>query len=402
MRRLSWPWERNIGNEGRRCAHAKRQKSRSLRKRGHWARIASVRTSGSLRRAGRPGRRVAEGWSAFHQSSIWTYNETKKESRSTMGHRLWEKVRCQHKVSAPSSSSAITHQPSKKFAPDIRQWHHAPLSSIGITPPEQASCARRLLIMRISSGLFLVALAILIAVGGLVLVQRLYSTDQRKQHNDVAGFIYAVLLGLMLIAVWQKWNAAEAVATDEANELAGIFWYAHALPQPEGRHIQKLVRSYDEVVIEQEWPLMAQGRSSPKAWAILDELRATILGLKPPKGDAKQMGYEQMRYEEILVQLHDLGNARRERLLAAEQGLPPILWVVLILGGVITVGFTYLFGLNNTLVHLLMVAALALIISISLFTVAALDYPFKGDIHIHPSAYENDLERFRVSKLSDL
>jgi ATP-dependent DNA helicase RecG len=32
-----------------------------------------------------------------------------------MGHRLWEKVRCQHKVSAPSSSSAITHQPSKNL-----------------------------------------------------------------------------------------------------------------------------------------------------------------------------------------------------------------------------------------------------------------------------------------------
>ena len=106
--------------------------------------------------------------------------------------------------------------------------------------------------MRISTGLLLVALAILMAVGGLILVQRLYSTDQRKQHNDVAGFIYAVLgvayallLGLMLIAVWEKWNAAEALTTDEANELAGIFWYAHALPQPEGRHIQQLVRSYD-------------------------------------------------------------------------------------------------------------------------------------------------------------
>ena len=114
------------------------------------------------------------------------------------------------------------------------------------------------------------------------------------------------------------------------------------------------------------------------------------------------MGYDQMRYEEMLVQLHDLGNARRERLLAAEQGLPPILWVVLILGGIITVFFTYLFGLENTLAHLLMVAALALVISMSLFTVAALDYPFRGDIRIHPTAYENDLERFRESKLSDL
>src|SRR5215210_1196891 len=262
--------------------------------------------------------------------------------------------------------------------------------------------------MRVLTGLLIVALVTVVSVGGLVLVQRLVSTERRKQHNDVAGFIYAVLgvsyavlLGLMLIAVWEQWNAAQTVAADEANELAGIFYFAHALPQPEGRHIQELVRSYERVVVEEEWPLMEQGRSSPEACDTLDELRGTILGLQPPKG-AKHMGYDQMRYEEILEQLHDLGNARRERLLAAEQGLPPILWIVLILGGVITVGFTYLFGLENSLVHLIMVGSLALIISWSLFTVAALDYPFNGDIRIHPGAYEQDLERFHESKLSDL
>jgi hypothetical protein len=36
-----------------------------------------------------------------HQSSTSTYNERRKESRS-MRHRLWEKVRYQHRVSAPS------------------------------------------------------------------------------------------------------------------------------------------------------------------------------------------------------------------------------------------------------------------------------------------------------------
>jgi hypothetical protein len=54
--------------------------------------------------------------------------------------------------------------------------------------------------------------------------------------------------------------------------------------------------------------------------------------------------------------------------------------VVLIGGGVITIAFTYLFGLENTVVHTLMVASLALIIALSLFTVAALDHPFKGDL----------------------
>ena len=148
--------------------------------------------------------------------------------------------------------------------------------------------------MRVLTGLLIVAVATVVAVGGLVLVQSVYSTERRKQHNDVAGFIYAVLgvsyavlLGLMLIAVWEQWNAAQDVASDEANELAGIFWFAHALPQPEGRHIQELARSYAEVVVEEEWPLMEQGKSSPKAWATLDELRGTILGLDPPRAPSK-------------------------------------------------------------------------------------------------------------------
>jgi Protein of unknown function (DUF4239) len=257
--------------------------------------------------------------------------------------------------------------------------------------------------MRVHTGLLIVAVATLVAVGGLVLVQSLYSTERRKQHNDVAGFIYAVLgvsyavlLGLMLIAVWEQWNAAQDVASDEANELAGIFWFAHALPQPEGRHIQELARSYAEVVVEEEWPLMEQGRSSPKAWATLDQLRGTILGLDPPTGA------QQVRYNQVLEQLHSLGDARRERLLAANEGLATILWVVLIGGAVITIAFTYLFGLEDTVVHTLMVAALAMILSLSLFTVAALDYPFKGDVRIHPAAFEQVLERFQESKLSDL
>ena len=145
--------------------------------------------------------------------------------------------------------------------------------------------------MRIVTGLLIVGAAMLIAVGGLVLVQRLFSTERRRQHNDVAGFIYAVLgvayavlLGLMLIAVWEEWDAADATATDEANKVAEIFWLAHQLPQPEGRHIQEFARSYAQVVVGDEWPSMEQGRASPKAWDALDELRGTIEGLDPPRG----------------------------------------------------------------------------------------------------------------------
>jgi hypothetical protein len=238
----------------------------------------------------------------------------------------------------------------------------------------------------------------LLAVGGLSLVQRLVPIELRQQHNDVAGFIYAVLgvayavlLGLILIAVWEQWETAKFTAHDEASEVAEVFWVAHRLPQPEGRRIQELARSYAQVVVEEEWPLMEQGKASPKAWATLDDLRDSIQGLDP-RTDAQQVLYDQG-----LERVHDLSDARRERLLEAQEGIPGILWVVLLVGGVVTVGFTYLFGLENTTTHLLMVAALTLVISLALFTVAALNYPFRGDVRIGPDAFEQVLGRFESS-----
>src|ERR671917_1517460 len=148
----------------------------------------------------------------------------------------------------------------------------------------------------------MICLAMLLAVGGLVLVQRLVSIEVRQPHNDVAGFIYAVvgvayavLLGLILIAVWEQWEAAKLTADDEASEVAEVFWIANRLPQPEGRHIQELARSYAQVVVEEEWPLMEQGKADPEAWDSLDELRGAVLGLDPPTA-TQQTPYSQARY----------------------------------------------------------------------------------------------------------
>ena len=241
------------------------------------------------------------------------------------------------------------------------------------------------------------------AVGGLILAQRLVPPARRQEHNDVAGFIcavlgvaYAVLLGLMVVAVWQDWQAAKDTATDEANELAAVFWIAHALPEPQARHVQELARSYARVVVEEEWPLMRQGKASPKAWDLLDELRGSIVAFHPTTDT------QVVLYDHELQRVHDLGDARREPLLKAESGLPAILWVVLLLGGAIVVGFTYLFGLRSTTVHMLMVVALALTIALVLFTIGALDYPFRGDVRIGPDVFQSVLERFEQSKLSDL
>jgi hypothetical protein len=238
-----------------------------------------------------------------------------------------------------------------------------------------------------------------VAVGGLILVQRLVPLERRQAHNDVAGFIYAVLgvayavlLGLMLIAVWEDYQEAQIATTEEANELSAIFWIADGLPEPQAEHVQELAREYTSVVVQEEWPLMAQGRSSPRAWQTLDDLRASVEDMHP-KDDAQLV-----LYDNEIQRLHDLGDARRARMLQVHEGLPTILWVVLLVGGMVEVGFTYLFGLRSTTVHVLMVAALAMIIGLVLFTIGALEFPFKGDVRVSPEAFESLLDRFNDSK----
>ena len=243
------------------------------------------------------------------------------------------------------------------------------------------------------------------------MVQRLVPATLRQRHNDVAGFIYAalgviyaVLLALVVIAVWGEYDAANETVEQEANALAEIFWLGNRLPEPEGSHLQELCRSYAEEVAHKEWPLMEQGQAplmtqveeTPAGWTLIDEIRANLQEFQPRTAADAQL------YAEGLDQVQRLGDARRMRLVAAEEGVPGVLWSVLIFGGIAAIGFTYLFGLENTWAHRLMVVSLAAVIGLVLFTIGAMEHPFSGGARIGTGAFDLILERFETSKLSNL
>jgi hypothetical protein len=75
---------------------------------------------------------------------------------------------------------------------------------------------------------------------------------------------------------------------------------------------------------------------------------------------------------------------RGARILQSASGLPDAIWIVLVGGAVITVGFTYLFGVRNVLAHAMLTAALTAIIAGSLYLIFDLGTPYSGPLHVEP------------------
>jgi hypothetical protein len=71
-----------------------------------------------------------------------------------------------------------------------------------------------------------------------------------------------------------------------------------------------------------------------------------------------------------------------------------IMWAVMIGGGILTVLFPCMFGVENGLAHALIIAILATSIGLMLLIVYDLNNPFRGDVHIQPDGFRLVLEQF--------
>jgi hypothetical protein len=74
----------------------------------------------------------------------------------------------------------------------------------------------------------------------------------------------------------------------------------------------------------------------------------------------------------------------------ATHGLPRVEWFVLIIGGIVTVAFTYFFGVENQKVQMIMTCMVSLLISLNLYLVVLFGAPFSGDLCIDSDAFKVD------------
>ncbi|MDD7938304.1 DUF4239 domain-containing protein [Actinomycetospora lutea] len=242
----------------------------------------------------------------------------------------------------------------------------------------------------------LVVVGPLLVLGLQVLVRRRWPHLAEGEHNDVAGYliaivgvIYAVLLAFVVVVTWQQFSQAGEVVGQEASALRGLYRESVAFPPEVREQIQGDVRDYAAVVIAHEWPAMGRGEPGhPAVAAALDRTAAHLAALPTDTPIQQQyVAVEADRFAEVV-------SYRSQRLDFVGQGLPGVLWVALVLGGVVTIAFGLIFGLRSTALHLFMTGSLAATIGVLLFVAIAIDQPFLGDVAVPPAPIQRVLDDF--------
>ncbi len=232
----------------------------------------------------------------------------------------------------------------------------------------------------------------LLAVAGLIFTQHRIPLELRQSHNVPLGLIYGalyvtfgVIIGFSAYLVLNKYTTSQTTVVNEASAVRALYYLAGQFPESQRDRIQELTTSYARVVVDEEWPLMREGRSSPRAAALDQQITQSVDSFQP------STNAEQALYSQALQRTYELGQNRSIRLLYASQGLPPILWFVLGVLAIIILLFTYFLGMESARLHVLAVAALTAGFAFTIFTIITLDQPFAGDLRVSPEAFETVL-----------
>ncbi len=225
-----------------------------------------------------------------------------------------------------------------------------------------------------------------------MIVHRLVPLEIRRSHNDIVGFTiavvgvaYAVLLAFIAVATWETFKKSDDIVGAEANYVGDVFLNTIGLPDDLSRELRGHLDRYIDTVITQEWPAQREGRSDQdtlqKGWDILADFHFDIARFRPDNaGEAQVQG-------QLLRSLSNLYDARRGRLLAAREHVRPVVWWIIAIGGVLTVGFSCLFGTMHFAMHAVVTALLAASLAIVVVLIVEHDYPFRGSPTISDEAF---------------
>ncbi|MES2467499.1 MAG: hypothetical protein V4675_09380 [Verrucomicrobiota bacterium] len=206
--------------------------------------------------------------------------------------------------------------------------------------------------------------------------------------NDLVGYalsgfgvFYGLLLGLLAVATYQNSTDVSATVSKEAASLGALYRDISAYPEPVRTELTGRLRTYTEFVIKKAWPSQRKGEVPQGSVQMMDDFQRVLTSFEPTtKG-------QELLHGEALRQYNDMILLRRQRIQSIGTGIPGVMWYVVGVGAVINTLLILCFRMRLD-IHLVIGGALSFFVGVLIFLVAAMDYPFRGEVSIGPEPFQ--------------
>lgn len=228
------------------------------------------------------------------------------------------------------------------------------------------------------------------AVGLQALIRRRLPEVMARRHNDVAGFlaavigvIYAVTVGFIIAEQWSDFTDAKDRAAREAFTLASVAEGSIVFGPAEQDRFQYAVLAYQQAVIA-DWD--RQGESGGAADLRQSDLMAPLYELlaQARPGTEGQRAFVQDATRRLAQAAQD----RDDRLHRASRAhLEWPLWMLVVFVSAVVLVFCALFGLESRWLHYTMISGVAMAVASNVLLIILLNHPLSGPLRVTPDAY---------------
>ncbi|GGU27814.1 bestrophin-like domain [Streptomyces lavendofoliae] len=234
-------------------------------------------------------------------------------------------------------------------------------------------------------------LAALIAAAAVVAWRHFHPVEAEDEEGggEVAEYmsmmialLYALLLGLALVSVWELRGDAEGHTSTEAGALHQMTVLAEGLPPDQKKRVESVAERYAVHVVRDEWPRMRQGAPpTGTGWDMVRQLRA--VSAAPPHATSSQ----EVTALELLGQLSALDDARRGREAVSQDSLSPVLWAGLFVGAILSIGMLFFFGIGRSPGQLMMAMGMVVLTVFLGLLIHYLSTPFGDVMGVSPDPF---------------
>jgi hypothetical protein len=199
-----------------------------------------------------------------------------------------------------------------------------------------------------------------------------------REHDEAFKFLgvgYAVLLAFVVISAYTSYNDAKSGAEAEAEAVLQLSRTAEAFSPEQLERLEGLLVCYGRAVIHDAWPAMQEGESS----ALVNDW-GTRFRQQALQSEADTF-VQRASFRQLLTEQDHRIEGRRTRLAEAVRTVPEPMWLVLLLGAVLTIGWVILGSSRRGtfLVQATVVASVTAMVASVLFLVWFLDHPFSNE-----------------------